>query len=1742
MTVKRILIKTSRVIAIVFVSMLLLIIIFVMFINTPYGRNIVKNKVESYLNDKLKTKVAIGNIDYSLPKWIELKGVYIEDQRKDTLFSGEEMRVDINMIKLLSGNTDIQKVYFKNMFIHIQKRNGDTAYNYQFLIDAFTGNKKNANPDTAALKISLDKLVFENVALKFNDEVAGTVFNSRIRSLDGSLTRFQPDRMQFYLDDFTASGVEFNMLTTKATAPKKPDDDAADSNISYPLIVTASRFRLDSVFVYVKDETDGFLYTNAVNHLQLNNTVFDMGRFLATTDSLVLGNSTIQMNLPEAAPAPAQKDSSSSAPQPWRYAANFINLYNNNIQFDNNNAPRTGGLDPNHLKTNRLHVYAQNFLFSPDTTAAIIQQLSFADAGGFIIDSTHVNLLMTDKEIAATELYVKTPSSLLQNFLQVSYDSLAGIQKNPQNSSVSAKLLKSTIAFNDLYKLVPALQKAFPLEDFANNSVSFNTELGGSLVRLYIPYLELNGFSGTTIAARGTLYNLTDPLKFSYDLEIINSRIRKQDLLKFMPVENRAALAEYPDVINFSGRLKGNTNNLTADIRTSGEGLALSGKINLTNISNPALMKYDFNIAQADLNKNFIEGFLPKESLPPGFSLPQRIQAKGLLKGSQNDLVTDLKIITSYGNANVKGSLKNMKDPQRVTYDMFITPQDFNVGKLLGQDSVFGLLTGNFHAKGRGFDVKTMASDVEMNIRSFQYNKYNYQNVEAVAHINNGNIKSIGKIDDEHLKLQYDLTSNVSGQYPTVQAHINVDTAQFGVLNLYPDTLNVSFVTDINAQSLRPRQLDFSMIIDSSLVQTSKGKYALDSIAFTGTSSNGIDSVNLNAPFAVVRAGGAFDYDKIGTAIMQYVDRFYNIGNFPAQPVTDQQFAINGSVLPHPLVIDFVPGLQQYEKIDFSGNYSSAVSDSALNFNASLPYVVYQNNAVRNGNITIGSKNEKLNYAADFDTLHVGSNVFYATQLNGAAAADSLSLAFITKDKAARNWFGLNASIQTKGPVYTFRLSDDMLLNYERWNVTPGNFIEYGPQHLFVQNFNINSDSASIRINSQSPVVNSPVQLKIDNFNLSTVSSFMSNDTLFASGILDADFVFSEFEKNIPSFTGTGSVTDLKLMQQPIGNIQLEAQKRSASEIYTALTLTGNKNDVAVTGSYYPDNTERQFNMRADVRKLNLATLQAFTAGQFNNSSGNIHGVIDLNGKFSDPRWNGELMFDTTQFSLAQFGTPYKIDNEKISFNYPKIQFNDFSIRDSLNHELKINGDITSRSQMNYDLDMTVNAQDFILINAKKAINNQLYGFASIDAEMAIKGNSTAPEIEGNVFVNDNSDLTIVLPERSFNKDESKRIVRFVDADTFKIEPPKLFSLEKEPASSFAQFLNYNINIEVRKAAKLNVIVDPATGDALTVQGDARLNAGVDPGGNIILAGNYELEQGTYELNYQFLQKKFNLIKGSTIDFAGDPTNARINITAEYIANTSARDLLANEVSNVNTQLSNSFNQKIPFRVILYLTGVLSRPEINFDIQLPDEKAPISSELRTTIDNKLAQLRGDQSATNKQVFSLLLFNRFVGEQSSDFFKGNDGGSGFNDIARQSVSQFLSEALNEVAANLFKGIDVDLNLNTYRDYGNGGNEQRTDLNVAVSKSLMNDRLVVSVGTNVGIEGNDPTAKAQGTNQGFSPDVTLTYKITPDGKYAIRAYRRNQFEMVLDGFVIENGLAFTVTMDYDKFREILGRKRK
>jgi len=139
------------------------------------------------------------------------------------------------------------------------------------------------------------------------------------------------------------------------------------------------------------------------------------------------------------------------------------------------------------------------------------------------------------------------------------------------------------------------------------------------------------------------------------------------------------------------------------------------------------------------------------------------------------------------------------------------------------------------------------------------------------------------------------------------------------------------------------------------------------------------------------------------------------------------------------------------------------------------------------------------------------------------------------------------------------------------------------------------------------------------------------------------------------------------------------------------------------------------------------------------------------------------------------------------------------------------------------------------------------------------------------------------------------------------------FRIAAKQETSAAEFLKYNVNVAVTKKAALTIILDPSTGDAIKVQGDAQLNAGVDPGGNIILAGNYELSNGYYIMHYQFLERQFELLPGSTIAFSGPPFSAQVNISAAYTVNTFCQRALGNEVGETDQKIFyRPFNQKYP--------------------------------------------------------------------------------------------------------------------------------------------------------------------------------------------------------------------------------------
>jgi len=211
------------------------------------------------------------------------------------------------------------------------------------------------------------------------------------------------------------------------------------------------------------------------------------------------------------------------------------------------------------------------------------------------------------------------------------------------------------------------------------------------------------------------------------------------------------------------------------------------------------------------------------------------------------------------------------------------------------------------------------------------------------------------------------------------------------------------------------------------------------------------------------------------------------------------------------------------------------------------------------------------------------------------------------------------------------------------------------------------------------------------------------------------------------------------------------------------------------------------------------------------------------------------------------------------------------------------------------------------------------------------------------------------------------------------------------------------------------------------------------------------------------------------------------------------------------------------------------KPIIGFDIILPPGTYSVGSDVTTEVNARLAQIRQEPSELNKQVFAILLMNRFVGENP---FQSSGEGFSASSFAKQSVSRLMTEQLNQLAAGLIEGVDLNFDVASSDDYSTGERRSRTDLNVGLSKRLLNDRLSVSVGSNFELEG------PQQSNQGFSNiagNVAINYQLSKSGRYMLRFYRKNEYQGVVDGYIIETGLGFAMTVDYNRIREIIAAKK-
>ena len=128
----------------------------------------------------------------------------------------------------------------------------------------------------------------------------------------------------------------------------------------------------------------------------------------------------------------------------------------------------------------------------------------------------------------------------------------------------------------------------------------------------------------------------------------------------------------------------------------------------------------------------------------------------------------------------------------------------------------------------------------------------------------------------------------------------------------------------------------------------------------------------------------------------------------------------------------------------------------------------------------------------------------------------------------------------------------------------------------------------------------------------------------------------------------------------------------------------------------------------------------------------------------------------------------------------------------------------------------------------------------------------------------------------------------------------------------------------------------------------------------------------------------------------------------------------------------------------------------------------------------------------------------------------------------------SDQLNVFSDKLLgdTGVELDFGLDSYTDYQGDTPQERTQLDIAARKKLFNDRLIVSVGSEVDLQGSSST----GEPAPLIGNVSLEYILTENGRYRLKGFRRNEFENVIDGQTIVSGIALIFTQEFNEFKDL------
>jgi hypothetical protein len=1135
----------------------------------------------------------------------------------------------------------------------------------------------------------------------------------------------------------------------------------------------------------------------------------------------------------------------------------------------------------------------------------------------------------------------------------------------------------------------------------------------------------------------------------------------------------------------------------------------IKGDINFKNLfpKSPGKFYMKGNLKRISSNYADLTKLLPNilgKKLPTSLKKIGQFDFVGKVEVTQKYINADFVMNTALGIIESDLHMSDIDNIDNAKYNGNIILDHFDVGAMLN-DKTIGKVTMNLDVEGKGFTKKYINTSFAGDVFQLKYNGYNYTKIIVDGSFNQPIFKGKFNINDPNLFMDFSGILDLSKKENIYDFHSKIDYANLVKLNFIKDSISV-FRGDIVVKATGNSfdNLKGNLLLTNASYQNKKDMYFVDYLNVNSSfDASGERAITIDSPDAIEGSVvGKYKFNQLQKIVENSLGSFYS--NYKPNKVLPNQYLKFDFDLNSKIIEIFNPDISLAKNTKLKGNISSDSKNFKLDF-ISPKVVAYENtfdnilvqvdnrNPLYNAYVQLDSIKTKHYKIRDFSMINTFSNdtLRFRTEFKGGKQGnDFYNLNFYhTINNENNNVVGFNKSeLQFKDYLWFLNenenpddskiVFDKKLINFSFNNLT----LSHGKENI---NF----------IGVLNGKHNKDLQLTFDNVNLNKVTPDI--DKFNFEGNLNGKISFKQ-NNTIFQPTSTLRIDSLKVNGIALGKMNLDIKGDETLRKFNINSNLENQNVEAFSavGDIQIVNDKTLLNINLNFDKFNLGVLGNIGGDVITNIRGFASGNARIDGDFNNLDYNGRLFINEAGLTIPYLNTDYVFDkNSVVDVTENKFIIRETNITDTkFNTKGSINGFIKHKQFGDWQLDLSIYAKRLLALNTLDYEDAAYYGNAFMNGSASVKGPT------GNLIIKVDAESAegtdIKIPINDAEAVEESKYIRFKTPEEKK----------GKAITNGAQDKNYNgleleFDFSITEIANIEVILNRENGHGMKGKGNGTILFRINTLGKFQMFGDFSVVSGSYSFKYGgLIGKKFDVKKGGSIIWTGDPLAAQLNLEAVYKTTANPAVLIDNP----------SFNKKVDVEVIIGVRGNLTKPEPDFNINFPNVGSSLKSEIQYKLD--------DKDIRQTQALYLLSTGSFLSQEG---------------VNQNQLSNNLFEKASSLFSDIFSGDNDKISIAPEYIVADRTPGQQTDGRFGVTvSSKINDRITVNGKVGVPVGGITETA--------IVGNLEVQYRVNRDGTLNLRVFNKeNDITYIGQGIGYTQGLGMSYEVDFDTFKELVNK---